>query len=104
MLKIRMLSDIEVTVVDYEMDVLRLICGRAPQSRISLKEKQSFYDELKGESDMLSAGDLIMCLLDFNGHVCRHIDGIDGVHGGYGVGQRNLEGIILLEVFLEKEF
>ena len=30
-----------------EEDVLRLICGYAPQSGGRLEEKQSFYDELK---------------------------------------------------------
>ena len=38
-----------------------------------------------------------MCLGDFNGHIGRHID------GGYGVGQSNLEGRMLLEFCLEKE-
>ena len=38
-----------------------------------------------------------------NGHVGRHIDGFDGENGGYGVGQRNLEGRMLLEFCLEKE-
>ena len=28
-----------------------------------------------------------MCLGDFNGHVGRHIDDFDGVHGGYDDGQ-----------------
>ena len=37
--------------------------------------------------DINSAGDLVMCLDDFNGHVGGHIDGFDGVHGGYGVGR-----------------
>ena len=41
-----------------------------------------------------------MWLGDFNGHVGRHID---GVHGGYGVGQRNLEGRMLLKFCQEKE-
>ena len=41
---------------------------------------------------MHSAGDLVMCLGDFNGHFARHVDGFYGVHGGYGVGQRKLEG------------
>ena len=27
----------------------------------------------------------------------RHIDGFDRVHGGYGVGHRNLKGRMLLE-------
>ena len=44
-----------------------------------------------------------MCLGELNGHVGRHIDGFDWVHGGYGVCQRNLEGIMLLEFCLEKE-
>ena len=52
---------------------------------------------------MNSTGDLVMCLGDFNWHVGRHFDGFDGVHGGMGVGQRNVEGGILLEVCLEKE-
>ena len=57
-----------------------------------MEEKQSSYDELKGEWDVHSAGDLVMCLGDFIAHVGRHIDGFDGVYGGLSVGQRNLEG------------
>ena len=65
--------------------------------------KTVFYDELKCEWDMHSAGYLVMCLGDCNGHVSRHIYGFDGVHEGYGVGQRNVEGRMLLEFCLEKE-
>ena len=49
------------------------------------------------------ADDLAMCLGDINGHVGRHIGGLGGVHGGYGVGQKNLEGRMSLEFCLEKE-
>ena len=73
--------------------MLRLICGYAPQSGSCLEEKQSFYNELKGELDMHSVGDLVMCLGDFNGHDGRHID---GVHGRCGIMQRNLELRMLL--------
>ena len=52
---------------------------------------------------MHSANDLVMSLGDYNGYVGRHIEGFDGVHRGYGVGQRNLEGRMLLESCLEKE-
>ena len=31
---------------------------------------------------MHSAGELVMCLGDLNGHIGRHIDGFDGAHGG----------------------
>ena len=74
-----------------EEDVLRLICGYAPQSGRSLEDKQSFHDELKCELDMHSTDDLVMCLDDINGYVGGHIDDFDGVHGGYDVGQRKLE-------------
>ena len=89
---VRMVSDRVMTIVVFEEDVLRLICGYAPQSGRSLVEKQSLCDELKCEWDMHSSCDLVMCLGDFNGHVCRHIDGFDGVHGGFGIGLMNLEG------------
>ena len=62
-LEVRRVSDRLMTVVVFEEDVLRLICGYAPQS---FEEKQSFYDELKCELDMHSAGDLVMSLGDFN--------------------------------------
>ena len=45
------------------------------------------------------AGDLVMCLGDFNGHVGRHIDGFHGVDGG--LDQRNLEGRMSFEFCLE---
>ena len=51
--------------------------------------KYSLYDELKCELDMHYADDLIMCLGDFNRHTGGHI------HGGYCIGQRNLEGRML---------
>ena len=38
-----------------------------------------------------------------NRHVDWNTDGFDGFHEGYGVGQRNLEGRILLEFCFEKE-
>ena len=44
------------------------------------------------EATGFKACDLVMYFGDFNRHVGRHIDGFDGVHGGYGVGQRSLEG------------
>ena len=53
--------------------------------------KAIIHDEMKCEWDAHSARDLVVCLDDFNGHVGRHIDGSDSVHGGYGVGLRNVK-------------
>ena len=67
-------------------------------------KKDCLYDELKCEWYMHSTDCcLVICLGDFNGHVGRHNDGFGGVHGGYGVGQRNLEERMSLEFCLEKE-
>ena len=52
------------------------------------------------EWDFHSAGDLVKCMGDINGHVGRHIYGF---LGGYGVGQRTLEGRMLQVFCLEKE-
>ena len=68
-------------VVVFEEDVLRLICRYAPQSGRSLKKKQTYYDELICEWYMHSAGDLVICLGNLNGHVGRYIDGFNGAHG-----------------------
>ena len=79
--ELRGVSDrVMIHVIVFEEDMLRLICGYAPQSGRSLEEKQSFYDELKCEWDMHSTDDLVMRLCDFNAHVGRHVDGFDRVH------------------------
>ena len=41
-----------------------------------------------------------MSLGDYGRHVVRHVDGFDGVHGVCAVGQRIVEGRMLLEFCL----
>ena len=68
----RRVSDrLMAVVLIFGEGVLWFICVYAPQNGGSLDEKQSFYDELKGEWDMHN---VFMCLGDINGHVARHID------------------------------
>ena len=57
-----------------------------------MKKNSLFYDELKCECDMYSTGDLVISLVDLNGH----IDGFNRVHGWYGLSRRNLKGRMLL--------
>ena len=52
---------------------------------------------------MHSADEMVMCLNNINGHIGRKIYGFGGFHGGYGIGERDLEGRMLLELSLEKE-
>ena len=63
--EVRRVSDRVMTVV-FKEDVLRLICGYSPQSGRRMEEKQFFYDDLKGDWDMHSIVDLVMCLGDID--------------------------------------
>ena len=65
--------------------------------------KNSFYDDIADEWDLGTSSEIIFSLGDFNGHVGKSIDGFEGVHGGNGIGKRNLEGRRLLEFCDEKE-
>ena len=93
-----------MTVVVFDEDVLRFICWYAPQCGRSLEEKQSLYDELKYEWDMHSADGLVMCLGDINGHIGRPIYGFNGANVGHGIGQVNLEGRMLLDFCLRRNY
>lgn len=102
--EVRRRNDRVMTIVMvFEEEVVRLICGYAPQSGRTREEKECFYDELAGELDVHSEGELVLCVGDFNGHVGKRFDGFEGVHGGNGFGERNLEGRMLLEFCDEKE-
>ena len=104
LVEVSRVSDRVMSVVAvFREDVLKLIYGYAPQSGRCLEEEQSFCDGLKCELDVHSACDLSMCLSDFNGHAGRHVDGFNGIYGGYGIAERNLEGRMLLEFCLEKD-
>ena len=70
--------------------------------RMSVK-KEHFYDDLRSEWDLHSVGELVLGMGDFNGHVGKRIEGYEGVHGGNGIGERNVEGKMLLEFCDEKE-
>ena len=40
----------------------------------------------------IATSELIVVGGDLNGHVGTNVDGYDGVHGGYGFGERNADG------------
>ena len=49
---------------------------------------------------MENENEVLICLGDFNGHIGT--DGFEGVHGGFGIGKRNVEGRLLLKYCVEK--
>ena len=62
------------------------------QSGRTSVEKECFYDDLRSEWDLHSKGELVLGMGDFNGHVGKRIECYEDVHGGNGVGERNMEG------------
>ena len=66
-----------------------------------MSEKEKFYEELARRS-MENENEVLIGLGDFNGHIGKEVDGFEVVHGGFGIGKRNVEGRLLLEFCVEK--
>ena len=102
--EVRRKSDRVMTIVmAFEEEVVRIVCVYGPQSGRSGEEKLHFYDELASEWILRNTGEMVLALGDYNGHVGKQVDGYEGVHGGFGIGERNMEGRMLLEFCDEKE-
>ena len=77
-------------------EVVRVICAYAPQSKSKTdSEKERFYEEMAREWSMANANEMVLGLGDFNGHKGKCAEGFEGIHGGYGIGKRNVEGRML---------
>ena len=88
-------------VMVLEEEVLRIICVYGPQSGRKAAEKE--HDDLRSEWDLHSVGELVLGTGDVNQRVGKQIEGYEDVHGGNGIGERNVEGNMLLEFCDEKE-
>ncbi len=97
---------IDVTRVSDRIISMRLLVGvttvtvisvYAPQTGLSDTEKEQFYDDLLSMMTKLDNQDVIVPCGDWNGHIGMNADGYEGVHGGYGYGDRNTDGERLLE-------
>jgi hypothetical protein len=62
------------------------------------ENKKLFYDLLNDELEARGQDELIIVGGDFNMHVGANSDGYEGVHGGFGVGDRNEDGRRVLEL------
>ena len=87
----------------FEEEVVRVICAYAPQNGKPDAEKERFYEEMAREWSMANANEMALGLRGFNGHVGKCAEGFEGIHGGYGVGKRNVEGRMLLDFCDQKE-
>ena len=61
----------------------------APQSGLSDSVKDAFYDDLLPVASKLGNKEVVLVSGDLNGHVGKVANGYEGVHGGFGYGNRN---------------
>lgn len=97
---------VEVVRVTDRIMYLKLMVGEelvtfvsiyAPQSGLSSKCKEEFYEDLQCVFSKLNPNDKVYACGDWNGHVGSKADGYEGVHGGEGFGKRNTEGERVLD-------
>ena len=78
--------------------VVAIISSYAPQQGLSNEAKDKFYEDIVSLVSKVDDDNLLVIGGDFNGHVGRGADGYKGIHGGFGYGNRNVEGERILEL------
>ena len=71
---------------------VNIICAYAPQVGCTAAEKEAFWEQLDEEMRATPEGERVIMGADLNGHLGRCRDGIERIHGGWGVAERNEEG------------
>ena len=77
--------------------IVTIISVYAPQVGLDESLKNPFYDELQFTVTKLGSSEYLYLCGDFNGHIDQKAAGHEGVHGGFGFGERNPEGERILE-------
>ena len=71
-----------------------------PQAGLPDTEKDKFYNDLLAQTVIIPAEETLLICGDLNGHVGEDTAGFDNVHGGNGFGDRNADGVRLLDFCL----
>ena len=69
-----------------------ILSAYAPQVGCSEEEKMSFWEDMDRDLNEMPADERLVIGGDMNGHVGRNKEGVERIHGGWGVGERNAEG------------
>ena len=73
-------------------DNLNVVCAYAPQVGCGEEEKEEFWKQLEEEPSLMPDRERVILSGDLNGHVGRKRDGVERIHGGCGIGEKNAEG------------
>ncbi|XP_066927936.1 craniofacial development protein 2-like [Clytia hemisphaerica] len=83
-----------------EKSIIRFFSVYAPQTGLPEPEKDKFYNDLLAQTAIIPAEGFLIICGDLNGHVGKDTAGFDNVHGGNGFGDRNADGVRLLDFCL----
>ena len=83
-----------------EETVVNIICAYAPQVGCREEEKEIFREQMDQELSATMDEERVIVGGDLNGHVGRSREGIERIHGGWGMGDRNDEGENIVETAL----
>ena len=75
-----------------EETVVNIICAYAPQVGCTEEEKETFWEQMDQELSATLDDERVIVGGDLNGHIGRSRDGIERIHGGWGMRDRNDEG------------
>ena len=79
--------------------VINIFSVYAPQTGLSVVEKDSFYSALLSNISTVSPDKyLLVFVSDFNGHVGKAPEDFNGVHDGHGFGSLNADGTRILDL------
>ena len=84
--------------------VLTVLSVYAPQTGLEESTKDAFYDSLQTVISELPDKEIVIPCGDWNGHVGQEAVGYEGVHGGSGYGERNVDGDRVLEFAVANDF
>ena len=62
------------------------------QSGLTIADNESLYDSLQSIAANIDDSEMLLICGDFNGHTGKESLGYEGIHGGYGFGNHNVDG------------
>ncbi|XP_066920323.1 craniofacial development protein 2-like [Clytia hemisphaerica] len=83
-----------------EKSIIRIFSVYVPQTGLPELQKEKFYNNLLTQTALTPEEEFLLICGDLNGHVGKETAGFDNVHGGNGFGDRNADGIRLLDFCL----
>ena len=97
--EINRISDIVIVVaINFGTKIVRIVGVYAPQWVRSMSKKK-FCDKKAKEGEVENKNKVLICLRNFNGHIGKEVDKFEGVHEGFEIGKKNVEGRLLSEFF-----